>query len=347
MNNNFITMNKNRIIGYLPLMAIMLMVSCVGRTEKKNVADEAEKIEVRTNKVHLVNVDQFSTFTGTVQADVTNNIAPQSPGRISKVFVEVGDHVKKGQKLAEMDQANLQQKKLQLDNEELEFKRVDELYKIGGVSKSEWDARKMSYDIAKTAYENLEENTSLTSPIDGMVMQRNYDNGDMYSGGTPLYVVEKINPVKLIINVSEGLYSNIRKGMPVDVALDVYGDEKFRGTVSIVYPSIDPATRTFPVEVTIENGNERIRPGMFARVTINYGVENRIVAPDQAIIKQPGSGERYVFVYNNGKAEYKKVEIGRLIGTGYEVISGLKDGDEVITTGLNRVTNGAEVTIVE
>lgn len=340
-------MNKNRIIGYLPLMAMMLMVSCIGRTEKKNVAAGEEKIEVRTNKVHLVDVDQFSTFTGTVQADVTNNIAPQSPGRISKVFVEVGDHVKKGQKLAEMDQVNLQQKKLQLDNEELEFKRVDELYKIGGVSKSEWDARKMSYDIAKTSYENLEENTTLTSPIDGMVMQRNYDSGDMYSGGMPLYVVEKINPVKLMINVSEGLYSNVKKGMPVDVALDVYGNEKFNGKVSIVYPSIDPSTRTFPVEITIENGNERIRPGMFARVTMNYGVENRIVVPDQAVIKQPGSGERFVYIYSDGKADFKKVELGRLVGGSYEIISGLNDGDEVITTGLNRLTNGAEVTIVK
>lgn len=104
-----------------------------------------------------------------------NNIAPSSPVRIDKIFVEVGDHVSKGQKLVQMDAANLKQTKLQLDNQEVEFNRIDELYKVGGASKSEWDAAKMAYDVKKTAYQNLLENTSLLSPISGVVTARNYE----------------------------------------------------------------------------------------------------------------------------------------------------------------------------
>lgn len=115
--------------------------------------------------------------------------------RIDRIFVEVGDRVSKGQKLVSMDAANLKQIKYQLDNQQIEFKRIDELYKVGGASKSEWDTAKMNLDIRETSYKNLLENTSLLSPINGVVTARNYDNGDMYSGGEPVLVVEQITPV--------------------------------------------------------------------------------------------------------------------------------------------------------
>ena len=118
-------------------------------------------------------VEQIHEYTATVEAEVKNNIAPSSPVRIDRILVEVGDRVSKGQKLVSMDGANLKQTKFQLDNQEIEFKRMDELYKVGGASKSEWDAAKMALDIKETAYRNLLENTSLLSPINGVVTARN------------------------------------------------------------------------------------------------------------------------------------------------------------------------------
>ena len=117
------------------------------------------------------------------------------------------------------------------------------------VQSQEWDAAKMALDVKETAYNNLLENTSLLSPINGVVTARNYDNGDMYSGGQPVLVVEQITPVKLLINVSETYFTQVKKGSPVTVKLDVYGDEVFEGTISLVYPTIDAGTRTFPVEI--------------------------------------------------------------------------------------------------
>ena len=176
----------------------------------------------------------------TVEAEVKNNIAPSSPVRIDRIFVEVGDRVSKGQKLVSMDAANLKQIKYQLDNQQIEFKRIDELYKVGGASKSEWDAAKMNLDIRETSYKNLLENTSLLSPINGVVTARNYDNGDMYSGGEPVLVVEQITPVKLYINVSEGYFTKVKKGAPVSVKVDVYGDEEFEAKSALF---ILPSTR--------------------------------------------------------------------------------------------------------
>ena len=333
------------------LVAAMLG-ACSGGEEKKSETTAAETvIEKPTVKLATVtsrDVEQIGEFTATVEAEAKNNIAPTAPGRISQIFVEVGDYVRKGQKLVQMDAANLTQLKLQLDNQETEFKRVDELYKVGGASKAEWDAAKTNLDVRKSAYNNLLENTQLVSPLNGVVTARNFDNGDLYtSTQMPVLVVEQIAPVKLMVNVSEPNFPKVSKGMPVTVKLDVYEGEEFEGKVSLVYPTIDAATHTFPVEITLANANQRVRPGMFARVTMNFGTKNHVVVPDMAIVKRAGSGDRYVYVYNNGKVSYNKVELGRRIGTEYELISGVDNNSQVVIAGQTRLADGVEVEVIQ
>ena len=158
-----------RCFQLVALLAVVLLGSCTGGKDKSAAEKTEEKPKVKLADVTARPVEQIQEYTATVEAEVKNNIAPSSPVRIDKIFVEVGDHVSKGQKLVQMDAANLKQTKLQLDNQEVEFNRIDELYKVGGASKSEWDAAKMAYDVKKTAYQNLLENTSLLSPISGVV----------------------------------------------------------------------------------------------------------------------------------------------------------------------------------
>lgn len=338
-------MKTREMLKVIPLVTLALLMSCSG--EKKDTATEIhdEKVKVKIEQVSAQDVDQIADFTATVEANIKNNIAPQSPVRIEKLFAEVGDHVKEGQLLVKMDANNLKQAKVQLENQEVEFKRIDELYKVGGASKSAWDAQKTQLDISRESFKNLQENTQLVSPISGIITARNYDNGDMYSGGDPIFTVEQIRPVKLFVNVSESYFTYVKKGNEVDIKLDVYGDEVFKGKVNLVYPTIDAATRTFPVEIKIANADERVRPGMFARATMNFGTLNHVVAPDQAIVKQSGSGDRYIYVYKNGKVSYQKVELGRRMGNKYEIVSGVDNGDQVVITGQNRLTNGMEVEI--
>ena len=333
------------------LVAAMLG-ACSGGEEKKAETTAAETvIEKPTVKLATVtsrDVEQIGEYTATVEAEAKNNIAPTAPGRISQIFVEVGDYVRKGQKLVQMDAANLTQLKLQLDNQETEFKRVDELYKVGGASKAEWDAAKTNLDVRKSAYNNLLENTQLVSPLNGVVTARNFDNGDLYtSTQMPVLVVEQIAPVKLMVNVSEPNFPKVTKGMPVTIKLDVYEGEEFEGKVSLVYPTINAATHTFPVEVTLANANQRVRPGMFARVTMNFGSKNHVVVPDMAVVKRAGSGDRYVYVYNNGKVSYNKVELGRRIGTEYELISGVDNNSQVVIAGQTRLADGVEVEVIQ
>ena len=343
-------MRTSNVLKLASLPALALWMSCSSGEKKTEETHTVPKVKLET--VHLQEVEQPSEFTATVLAGVSNKIAPQAPVRIRKLNVEVGDRVSAGQLLATMDATNLRQTEIQIQNQETEFRRIDELYKVGGVSQSVWDAQKTALEVAKETYRNLQENNELLSPVSGLVTARNYDNGDMYSGALPVYVVEQIRPVKVLVYVSESYFTKVKKGMDVSVRLDVYGDEEFAGKVHLIYPTIDAATRTFAVELRIANADERVRPGMFARVTMNFGSVERVVVPDLSIVKQTGSGNRYIYVYrSNGRAHgtvtYQKVELGRRLGDRYEILSGIDDGARVVISGQSRLTDGQEVEVVD
>ncbi|MBP6066268.1 efflux RND transporter periplasmic adaptor subunit [Bacteroides sp.] len=327
------------------LLAIVLLGSCTGGKDSSATQQKAEKIRVKLSSVTARPVDQIQEYTATVEAEIKNNIAPAAPVRIDQILVEVGDQVRKGQKLVQMDAASLRQLKLQIENQKIEFRRIDELYKVGGASKAEWDTSKMSLEVNETAYKNLMENTSLISPISGVVTARNYDNGDMYTSAKPVLTVEQITPVKLMINVSETYFTKVKKGAPVNIRVDVYGDQEFQGVISLVYPTIDPLTRTFPIEIKLPNKDQKVRPGMFARATLNFGTQENVVVPDLAIVKQPGSGDRYVYVYKDGKVYHNKVELGRRMGAEYELRSGVENNAQVVVAGQVRLVDGMEVEI--
>lgn len=327
-------------------LSVALLTACSGekKAEQGNSGNVVETVKIESTS--LQHVPQETTYTATVQPDKRNSISSSMPNRIKNIYVEVGDYVKKGQLLVDLDASNITQQKVQLDNLELEYNRAKELVAVGGASQQQLDQITAQFEAAKTAYDNLMENTKLLSPVNGVVTARNFDNGDMAQG--PILTVMQINPVKIIINVSEVEFTKVKVGMPVDITFDVYGDESFNGKVSLIYPTIDAMTRTFGVEVEIPNANNRIRPGMFARATIDFGAAERVVVSDRAVIKRAGSGDRFVYVYNNdGTVSYTKVELGRHVDDYYEILSGLESDMQVVVAGQSRLTDGAQVNVVE
>lgn len=338
-------MKTNNLFKFIALAAVLLSSSCGSGTEKQT---EEEKVvpKVRVEEVKLVPVDQLSTFTATVQADAVNNIAPAMPGRIRRIHVDVGSHVSRGQALVTMDAATYSQQETQVAALQRDYERYLDLYAVGGISKQQLDQLKAQLDVAQSALSNLGENTSLRSPIGGVVTARNYDPGDV-AGVLPILTVESINPVKLLVNISEGYYRLVVKGMDAQVRVDALGEEAFTGKVSLIHPTFDPVSHTFPVEIQVPNRDQRIRPGMFARVTMNFGVNDRPLVPDMAVLKQAGSNDRYVFVEKGGKAVYTLVELGIRLNDKYEIVSGLKPGEKVIVHGNTGLIDGTEVEVVQ
>lgn len=218
-------MRRFNLLRITLLLAIVFLASCGGNERSTSTESEApQKIKVRVETVQLVPVDQISSFTATVESDKVNNIAPAMGGRIREIRVDVGAQVRRGQPLVSMDKANLSQQQTQLATLKRDYERYNELYEVGGISKQQLDQAKTQLDVAEYALNNLDENTTLTSPINGIVTARNYDPGDV-AGQLPILTIESLSPVKVKINVSESYYSQVVKGMPVEVLVDALGGE--------------------------------------------------------------------------------------------------------------------------
>lgn len=331
--------------------AIILLAGCSGN--QGNGTQSAAPATVPASKpvVSVIgasyeNVPQSSLYSSTVQANVVNNIAPQSGGRIQKLNVEVGDFVAKGQVLAEMDRVQLDQAELKLRNDETELERVRALLAQGGISQADFDQLELACNVSRSSYKNILENTVLRSPVSGVVTARNYDRGDMYGMSQPIYTVQQITPVKVLVAISETEYTKVKKGDKVTITADALPGKTFEGSVGRLYPTMDASTHTFNVEVVVPNTRRELRPGMYVRANVNFGDSRSIVVPDTAVLKMQGSGTRTVFVINDeGTAEVRTVSIGRHWDGKYEITSGLQEGESVVYKGASVLKAGQEVSI--
>lgn len=321
------------------------MASCSKKQEDKAVKPEdTETIAVKVEKASIQEVEQIYEFSSTVDAAVKNYISSAGGTRIEKIHVEVGDRVAKGQKLVTMENTNLATAKVQLMNSKNDVDRMEALYLSGGISKQQLDQIKTQYDVAKRNIDNLESNIHLVSPISGIVTMRNFDNGDV-SATQPILQVMQITPVKLKFSMNEKFYNRVKIGMKVSAKVDIFGDDRFDGRVNLIAPIIDPNTRSFGLEASFTNSNQKLRPGMFARVEINLGKNMSVVIPDRAVIKQNGTNDKYVFIEKDGVVDYRKIELGRRLGDTYEIISGIEEGENIVIEGYTKLVSGSKVKV--
>jgi RND family efflux transporter MFP subunit len=346
-------MNSSKLL--IPILATLAAVSCGSRSGQGGPAGPAgpgmpdpnatPSVEVVTASAR--DVAQENVYSSTVEAYATNNIMPQAGARIRKINVEVGDYVVKGQILAEMDRLQLDQLELQIQNDEIEYARLKGLYEQGGVSQSDFETAELGYKVRKTNYENLLENTILRSPINGYVTARNFDVGDMFAMSSPLFTVQQVVPVKLLVGISESEYTKVKQGDRVAITVDALPGRSFTGRVVRLYPTINAATHTFNAEVVVDNADRALRPGMFARVTVNFGTNHRIVLPDRCIVKQEGTGQRFVYLLRaDGTVNYVPVTLGRHIGAEYEVVDGVQEGETVVSKGQTALKDGVKVEVL-
>ncbi|MCA1740879.1 MAG: efflux RND transporter periplasmic adaptor subunit, partial [Bacteroidales bacterium] len=291
-------------------------------------------------------------YTGTIQAYEEVSLAPSTPGRVDKIYVEVGDRVQKGQQLFLMDRTQYYANKIQLANLEKDLARLDTLLKLGSVKEQLYDQTKAQYQVMKANVDFMEENTLLEAPFSGLITGKYLEDGELYSGApgmsgkAAVVTLMQINPVKIIVSISEQYFPLIRNGMKVQVMADVYPDKNFEGTIFRVHPTIDAMSRSFRAEVRISNNSELLRPGMFARSFIDMGREEAFVVPANAVMMQEGTNERFIFVVENGIAVRKPVILGQRFDDRFEIAGGeLKEGDSLIIDGQARLNNGQTVEI--
>ena len=325
------------------------LVACNSSSNDKASTEETSvpAVTVKTAEAELCAVDLLETYTSEIKAYKENDITPAAQGlHIDRILVDVGDKVSAGQTLVVLDQTTLKQQELNLATTQDNYNRMVPVFEAGGISEQQITQMKNTLDLQKEVVENLRKNSTIKSPISGVVTARNFENGDLFAS-MPILHIMQIDKLKVMANVSEQYFTCVKVGDKVAIEVDIYPGQQFEGQVSRINPALDSRTRTFGVEITINNKSMELRPGMYARATFNMGQRQSVMVPDKAVQKQAGSSERFVYVIKDGVAEYRLVQDGRRIGSKIEIISGLEAGEVVATTSFTRLMSGKPVVILE
>lgn len=319
----------------------------VGCTGKKNaVVTEDKGVLTKSVVAEEATVRLTEVFTSEIEPYKENDITPAASGvHIDKIMVEVGDPVREGQLIVSLDPTQYTQQLVQLKTVEDDYNRLLPVYEAGGISAQQIEQAKAQLDVQREVVANLKKNIEVRSPISGVVTARNYESGDLFAQQPILHIMQ-IDPLKVIANISEQYFPNVKVGMPVKLTVDIFPDEEFTGTVSLIYPALDPTTRTFKVEVKVPNAKRTLRPGMYARTTFDMGSKQGVMVPDVAIQKQVGSAERYLYVIvGDSVADRRSVEVGRQIGGSVDILRGVEPGEQVAVTALSKLFDGAKVEV--
>jgi HlyD family secretion protein len=322
-------------------------------------------------------MNQEVRVVGNLIGDATVAVAPRTAGRLQDVFVRLGDRLTRGQRIAKIEDfeiveqvkqaeaaqevaaATIRQREADLQLALTNVERSRNLFQRQLLPKQTLDDNEARYqaavaqiDLAKAqstqSRARLDElrinlaNTIIVSPVNGFVAKRSVDPGAFVSQNAPIVDVVDISRVRLVVNVVERDLKELSSGGAAKVEVDAFPGETFQGRIARVAPVLDPATRTAPIEIEIPNPDFRLKPGMYARVGITTAIKkDTLVVPVDAVADL--GGRRGVFQHLNGIAIFRAVEVGTEGNELIEIVGGLAEGDQVITTGARALRDGDRV----
>lgn len=341
----------------------ILLTACQPPAKDSEAQENSSETQIAEKKDPVVRVMNLEKevisrtidYNSTLTAYEEVYIAPAQPGRIQTIFVEPGDRVKKGQKLFAMDPTQVYQTRIQLNSMEVDMKRMETLLETGSITQQAYDQLKTQFDVTKSSLDFLEKNTVMYAPFGGVITAKYFENGEMFSGApntqvgkASIVTLMQTNPLKAILNISESYYPLVNKGMKANLNADVFGEEEFSGKVILIYPTVDAMTRSFKVEIEVPNNSNKLKPGMFARVSMLVGESETFVVSSNIVLQQEGTNLRYLFVEENGVAKRFNVIIGQRFDEKIEIISDeVSEGDKIIVEGHSKLMDGDKITVVK
>ncbi|MGQ9799201.1 MAG: efflux RND transporter periplasmic adaptor subunit [Ignavibacterium sp.] len=334
----------------LIILTILFLGGC-GKKQTNNQNQTTEAIPVEVTVVKKTSIDREIELVGNLLAWREANLGAQTTARVQKIYVDAGSRVKEGDLLFEMDDTQLAQAKIQYQVAKDNYDRLKPLYETGSISQSQFEQVKASYETAEKTYQLLLTNTQFRAPFSGVVTTKKLNDGEVFllapgGAGAPTIVsMMQINPLKLILNVSENNLKDVKLNQTVEIRSDIFPNEIFKGSISRINPAINPASRTFEVEVRIPNPNEILRPGMYVRAKILIGKSEGIIINRSAALKQLGSTAYYGFIVKDNVAKRVELILGKEFDSQVEITNGLNEGDYVVTRGQGLLKDGSKVEI--
>ena len=318
-----------------------------------NQANNEVVVNTTLAKYTILNSDYISN--GTFAPSQELSFPSEISGRIVSVLVDEGDYVRVGQTVATIKkdaiEVDLTQAKNNLQNAIIDNQRYENAFKTGGVTKQQLDNSRLQLKNARAAVDaqGLRVNdTNVKATISGVINKRHIEPGSVVAPGTPLFDIVNVSKLKLQVTVTENEIVNLRVGQNVKVTASVFPNDTFVGRISFIAPKAD-ASLNFPVEIEVSN-NAGLKAGMYGSAIFSTSDDvdagkNMLVIPASAFVN--GISSNQVFVVENNTAKLTKVVVGKTVGTNVEVISGIKEGTEVVTTGQINLTNGTKVKVVK
>jgi membrane fusion protein (multidrug efflux system) len=348
-------MKRSALTGFYILIAALLLAhaGCGGRSEARNDnGDEEALVPVETARVTRGDIASFFTGTSTLEAEEETGVVARVGGVVREIYVEEGDYVRAGRVLAKLDDAKLavevERAGANLKNLEEEYERSQELFSNNLISAREFQQAKYEYEHQKALYElaTLDlEYTSIKAPISGVVSARRVKVGNMVLPNETVFTVTGMDPLLAVLHVPERQIGKLAPGHRATLRADALGGDPFEGRVERISPVVDPATGTIKVTVEVRDPSRRLKPGMFARVDIVHDVHTgAVLVPKDAIITE--DRETSVFVVRDSLAVRRLVETGFVNSTHIEVLSGIAEGDTVVTTGKGSLKDSTRVEAV-
>ena len=345
------------------LLAVKTGILPYGHAKSTGVAPSA--ITIVADEAKYMNIAPKLSLTGSIEGETTGVISAKIGGRIAEILVEDGQKVSSGQALLRLESVELSNavgiakdgvRRLQAsyDNSATDYNRYKVLYEQKAISKQQLDSAETKLQIAETdlssayaALRNANEQYEygvVTAPVSGVVANKTAVIGQVVSAGLTLMHVENIGQVYAVVNVEQKDMGALQVGMPAEVTVDAYPGQVFSGMVDIINPAAASTNRMFRVKIKIENGDNRLKPGMFVKTSIILGSERpSLFVPQNAIFQKQGL--YYVYAIRNNKVEKQQVEVGIAQGDYIEVKTGVQEKMMLATSNINTLKDGDAILV--
>ncbi|MEM9525298.1 MAG: efflux RND transporter periplasmic adaptor subunit [Bacteroidota bacterium] len=354
----------------LILIGIGLLLSSCGEKEAMEVKF------LRPVKYEVVSYGQkknVRSFSGTAQTDVVVQLSFRSSGIITLFNVKLGQRVRKGQLLGQLDNVQarlayeqavtqLNSTESQMNTAKLSLNRIRSLYEKGSAALGEFEAAKNAYRTAQEGFRSAQRGVDiqqeqvrfgfLYAPDDGIISSVLAEKDENVSPGQPVAVLNAGEGMEIVIGIPESVINSVAKGMEATASFSSIPDESFAATVTEVAPSVDGNTATYPVRLSVSRSAGKIKSGMAARVSFDFSDKTEANAQSLIIpIKAVGedSDGQFVLLIDQSQdtAMIKKqhIEIGELNETGFVVKSGISAGQKIATAGLQTLLDGQRVRV--
>ena len=317
------------------------------------LAEDVPRVPVAVAEVKRGVVEAYYRGSTNLAAAEEAVVVARTLGVVEALFVEEGDVVEAGQPLAQLEterlQLEVQRSRTQLANLKAAYERAERLNTSKMISPTEYDAARFGYQTELTnlrlrEYELRE--ATIRATISGVITRRHIKVGHTLNQNAPAFEMKRLDSIEAELNVPEREIRRIHPGQFARVIVDALPDDGFEGEVTRVAPEVDPTSGTFRVTVTLDNTDGRLKPGMFGRVDVRTDVRaNALLTPLEAVVTLRDRSS--LFVVSDDVAERRQVTTGYVSDGKIEILTGAREGEQVVMTGQDGLRDGTRVSIVE